>query len=95
MAWHRYRGAWRAEAALLAIRAFGAKEAVILTVRARGAVDTGCASLTLALAARAGSALRGSHRALVAGLAGGAFAVAIELRVLFTLVADIEMVIAA
>jgi hypothetical protein len=49
----------------------------------------------LALAARAGSALGGPHRALVAGLAGGAFAMAIELRVLFTLVADIEMVVAA
>jgi hypothetical protein len=49
----------------------------------------------LALAARAGSALGGPHRALIARLAGGAFAMAIELRVLFTLVADIEMVVAA
>jgi hypothetical protein len=95
MAWHRYRGAWRAEAAPLARRACGAKEAVNLTVRARGAVDTECASLTLALAARAGSALRGSHRALVAGLAEGAFAAAIDLLVLFTLEADIEVVVAA
>jgi hypothetical protein len=49
----------------------------------------------LALAARAGSALRGSHRALVAGLAEGAFAAAIDLLVLFTLEADIEVVVAA
>jgi hypothetical protein len=49
----------------------------------------------LALANRAGSALGASYRAVVAGLAGGAFAADIELHVLFALVADIEMVIAA
>jgi hypothetical protein len=48
----------------------------------------------LALATRAGSALGASHGAIVAGLARGAFAVEIELRMLITLVADIEMVIA-
>jgi len=49
----------------------------------------------LALAARAGSALGASDGAIVAGLAGGAFAADIELRVLFALIADIEMVISA
>jgi hypothetical protein len=49
----------------------------------------------LALANRAGSALGASHGAIVARLAGSAFAADIEFRVLFTLVADIEMVIAA
>jgi hypothetical protein len=49
----------------------------------------------LALAARAGSALGASHRAIVAGLAGGAVAADINLRVLFTLIADIEIVVAA
>ena len=92
---HWCRGAWRAEAALLAIQAFGAKEAVFRSVRARGAVDTECASLSLALAARAGSALGGSQGAIVTRLAGGAFAAAVELRVLFALVADIEMVVSA
>jgi hypothetical protein len=49
----------------------------------------------LALATRAGSALGGSHRAIIAGLAGGAFAAVVELRVLFALVADIKTVVAA
>ena len=92
---HWCRGAWRAEAALPARQASGPKEAARRSVRARGAVDTECASLALALAARAGSALSASNGAIVAGLAGGAFAVDIELRVLFALVADIEMVVSA
>ncbi len=73
----------------------GPEEAARRSVRAWGAVDTEGANLALTLAARAGSALGGSQGAIVAGLAGGAFAADIELRVLFALVADIEMVISA
>ena len=91
----RFRSAWRAEVALPARQARGAKEAIIRSVRARGAVDAECANVTLALAAWAGSALSGSYGAIEARLAGRAFAADIELRVLFTLVADIEMVITA
>ena len=91
----RLRSTWRAKVALPARQARGAEEAIIRSVRARGAVDTECANVTLALAAWAGSTLGVSHGAIVAGLAGGAFAANIELRVLFTFVADIEIVVAA
>ena len=103
MAWQRFRSAWRAEAALLARQAHGAKEAVMRSVSARGAVDTECAIITLALAARAGSALGVPHIALVTEPAGGAFAainrircfLQIDFNVFIALVTDIEMVISA